>query len=68
MSALKHQEGGSHYKNLAIGPAEYSQKNKLGCCESAVVKYVTRHNFKNGKEDILKARHFLDLLLEIDYP
>ena len=68
MSAFGKQEGGAHYKDLAIGPTEYSQKNKLGCCESAVVKYVTRHRSKNGKEDIKKAIHFLEMLLEIDYP
>lgn len=68
MSAFDNQHGGDHYKNLPIGPTEYSQRNGLGCCESAVVKYVTRHKFKNGKEDILKARHFLDMLLEIEYP
>ena len=67
-SAFKTQVGGSHYKQLAIQPTEYCQKNRLGHCESEVVKYVTRHGKKGGRGDIEKAIHFLHLLLEIDYP
>lgn len=66
--ATKTQVGGGHYKDLPIQPVEYCQKNKLGYCESCVVKYVTRHKSKNGKQDIEKAIHFLQLLLEIEYP
>ena len=66
-SPLKQQVGGSHYKTLAIQPAEYNQRNRLGFCESCVVKYVTRHREKNGRQDIEKAIHFLQLLLEIEY-
>lgn len=65
---LKHQVAGSHYKSLAIQPVEYCQRNQLRYCESAVVKYVTRHREKNGAEDIKKAIHFLELLLKIEYP
>jgi hypothetical protein len=67
MSALDTQVGGDHYKNLAIQPIEYCQKNQLNMCESGVVKYVTRHKFKGGKQDLLKARHLIDLLLELEY-
>ena len=62
------QVGGSHYKGLAIQPAEYCQRNRLPYCEANVVKYVTRHREKNGREDIEKAIHYLQLLLEIEYP
>lgn len=61
------QIGGNHYVDLPIGPTEYSQRNSLGCCESAVVKYVTRHKRKGGLEDIKKAIHYLQLLEEIEY-
>lgn len=67
-AALDVQVGGGHYKDLAIQPVEYIQRNKLGFCEGSVVKYVTRHGSKGGAEDIKKAIHFLQLLLEIDYP
>jgi hypothetical protein len=65
--ALARQVGGGHYKSLAIQPVEYCQKNNLGFCESSVVKYVSRYKYKQGLEDLLKARHFIDLLIEIEY-
>ncbi len=64
---LDKQIGGGHYKSLAIQPVEYCQKNRLGCCESNVIKYVTRHRDKNGEEDIRKAIHTLNILLELEY-
>jgi len=67
LTALNRQEGGDHYKKLAVQPIEYCQKNELNYCESNVIKYVTRHRFKNGKEDIKKAIHNLELLLEMEY-
>jgi hypothetical protein len=65
--ALERQAGGTHYKDLAIQPVEYCVRNGLGMCESNVVKYVTRHAHKGGKEDIHKAIHMLELLLELKY-
>lgn len=64
--ALTRQEGGSHYKDLAIQPVEYIHANGLGFCEGSVVKYVTRWRNKNGIQDLKKARHFLDLLIELE--
>lgn len=66
MSALKEQAGGNHYKHLAIQPVEYIHKNGLGFIEGSVVKYVTRWRNKNGLEDLKKARHFIDLLIEME--
>jgi len=68
MNPLHKQEGGTHYKDNAIQPVEYCQRNGLGFCESSVVKYVSRHQMKGKAQDIRKAIHFLELLLEIDYP
>lgn len=67
-SAFDKQEGGSHYKEFEIQPIEFCQKNKLGACETNVIKYVCRHKRKNGVEDINKAIHYLELLKEIEYP
>jgi DNA-directed RNA polymerase subunit RPC12/RpoP len=65
---FREQIGGDHYKALAIQPIEYCQRNGLGYCEANVVKYVTRHRFKGGEQDILKAIHNLQLLLQMVYP
>ena len=61
------QVGGAHYKNFAIQPTEYCIKNNLGFAEGCVIKYVTRHALKNGKEDIEKAIHYLQMILEEKY-
>lgn len=67
-SAFDVQEGGNHYKGMAIQPAEYNERNKLTYLEGAVVKYTSRHRNKNGAQDLRKAIHCLELLLEINYP
>jgi hypothetical protein len=68
VSALDEQVGGSHYKGMAIQPVEYIHKNGLGYMEGCVIKYVSRHKRKNGKEDLEKAIHFLQLLIQQEYP
>lgn len=54
-------------EDMAIQPVEFCQKNGLNYCESNVVKYVCRHRSKNGRQDIEKAIHYLQLLLEMEY-
>lgn len=65
-SALSHQEGGDHYKKLAIQPVEYIYKNNIGYFEGNVIKYVTRWRDKNGVADLKKAKHYIDLLIEME--
>lgn len=65
-SALDTQVGGAHYKNMLIQPVEYIHKNGIGFVEGAVIKYVSRWRSKNGVEDLKKARHMLDLLIEME--
>jgi hypothetical protein len=60
------QEGGDHYRSLPIQPVEYIHANRLGFCEGNVVKYVSRWRSKNGIEDLKKARHYIDLLIELE--
>lgn len=67
MKALEKQEGGSHYKHFAIQPIEFIFKNNIGFIEGNVIKYVCRHKEKNGKQDILKAIHYLEMLIELKY-
>lgn len=67
MSATDRQEGGSHYKSYAIEPVAYCHLNNLSWCQANVVKYVTRFKDKGGREDLAKARHYLDMLEEFEY-
>lgn len=57
------QHGGSHYK-LPIQPIEYIMKNNLSYAQGNVIKYVTRYRDKNGLEDLKKAKHYIDFLIE----
>lgn len=65
-SPLQVQEGGSHYKDLKIQPVTYIHANGIGFCEGNVIKYVSRWRAKGGVQDLKKARHFLDLLIELE--
>lgn len=66
LSTLDRQEDGDHYKSLKIQPVEYIHANNLPFIEGSVVKYVTRWRSKGGVKDLEKARHFIDLLIELD--
>jgi hypothetical protein len=62
------QVGGDHFKNMPIQPIDFIQRNNLGFEEGCIVKYVCRHKQKDGKQDLLKAIHYLQLLIDYDYP
>jgi len=62
------QVGGSHYKDLAIQPSEFINRNGLNWYEGNAVKYVCRHRQKGGKADVLKAIHYLEMLIASEYP
>ena len=64
MSAKDYQIGGSHYKNKGVQPIEYIMANGLGFCEGNVIKYVSRWRDKNGLDDLLKTKHYLEFLIE----
>lgn len=66
VNPLDTQVGGNHYKQFEIQPVEFCQRNKLGFCESSVIKYITRWKFKDGMKDLEKAKHFIDMLIEIE--
>jgi hypothetical protein len=63
-SANETQIGGDHYKKLAVEPWDYIAANQLGYFEGCVIKYVTRWRDKGGLQDLEKAKHFLDKLIE----
>lgn len=64
--SLKTQVNGTHYTKLKIQPMEYSMANCLDACQHTIIKYVTRFRDKNGLEDLKKARHTLDMLIEFE--
>jgi hypothetical protein len=66
MSALDVQEGGGHYKSKAIQPIQYIHANKLGFLEGCIVKRITRWRDKDGLKDLLKIKHEIDLLIELE--
>ena len=64
MSALESQVGGDHYKSMTIQPVKYILANNIGYIEGSVIKYVSRWRKKGGVEDLKKAIHFLQILIE----
>lgn len=63
-SALEVQVGGSHYKDMKIQPIAYIMANKIPFPEGNVIKYVSRWRKKAGVQDLKKARHMLDTIIE----
>ena len=54
------------YYTKGIDTVDYIISHSMDYIEGNLVKYVTRYKFKNGLEDLLKARWYLDRLIE-DY-
>jgi hypothetical protein len=67
MSTYNKQIGGTHYKKMKIQPSKFVIENKLLFPEGNVIKYICRHKYKGGKEDLEKAKHFIDMIIERDY-
>jgi hypothetical protein len=67
MSALDKQVSGSHYKDLVIQPIQFIHANNIPFMEANVIKYVCRHKTKNGLADLQKAKHYIELLMELQY-
>ena len=65
MSANEEQVGGRHYIEKSIQPWDYIIANKMGYLEGNIIKYVSRYKDKNGLEDLIKAAHYLDKLIEV---
>ena len=63
---LQTQIGGTHYKKYPIQPIEYVHANGIGYFEGTAIKYLTRWKDKGGIEDLKKAIHFIELLIELE--
>jgi len=66
MKANDVQPGGEHYKNKTIQPWDYIAANNIGFFEGNAIKYLTRWREKGGIEDLKKAQHFIQKLIEIE--
>ena len=67
MSVYEKQIGGSHYLKMKIQPSEFDNKNNLPFAEGNAIKYICRHKYKGGKEDLKKAKHYIEMIEERDY-
>ena len=67
MSVWKKQIGGKHYIKYKIQPSKFVVENRLLYPEGCVIKYILRHQDKGGKQDLEKAKHFIDMIIERDY-
>ena len=67
MSAYDKQIGGKHYMKYKMQPSKFVVENKLLYPEGSVIKYILRHQDKGGRQDLLKAKHFIDMIIERDY-
>jgi hypothetical protein len=61
------QIGGSHYKKYKIQPSRFINDNKILFAEGNAIKYICRHQDKGGKQDLLKAIHYIQMIVERDY-
>jgi len=61
------QVGGSHYKDMKIQPSEFINKNELQFAEGNAIKYICRHGSKGRLQDLEKAKHYIDMIIERDY-
>lgn len=66
MSALEKQVSGSHYKDFPIQPVEFIHRNSIPYIEGNVIKYISRWRDKGGLADLEKAKHYIDLLIELE--
>jgi hypothetical protein len=65
--SLETQVAGDHYKNCNIQPVDFIHANGLTYLEGCIVKYISRHKNKNGAEDIKKAMHYCQMILDMEY-
>ncbi len=61
------QVGGQHYKKFKIQPAEFCYVNNIPYLEATAIKYLCRWKDKGGVQDLEKAKHFIDLLIEFSH-
>ena len=66
-NAYKKQVGGSHYRDMKIQPSQFINENKLPFAEGSAIKYICRPAAKGKEQDIHKALHYLEMIIERAY-
>lgn len=66
MNALDIQVAGDHYKAMPIQPVEFIYANNIPYCEANAIKYLCRWRKKGGIADLEKAKHYIDLLIQME--
>jgi hypothetical protein len=66
MSANDTQISGNHYKDKTVQPWDYIAANNLGYFEGNVVRYISRWRDKGGVDDLRKAKHYIEKLIELE--
>ena len=64
--ALENKISPSHYKQGSIEPIDFIIANNMDFLTGNCIKYLTRYKFKNGIEDLKKAKFYLEKLIS-DY-
>ena len=67
MNAYDKQIGGKHHRKYKIQPAEFIMQNNISWSEGEAIVHIIRHKDKAGKEDLEKAKHYIDMIIERDY-
>lgn len=65
MTANEEQVGGRHYITKPIQPWDYIIANGMGYLEGNIIKYISRYKEKDGLDDLIKASHYLEKLIEV---
>lgn len=65
-NALDYMIGGNHYSKFIIQPVEFCYHNNIPYLESTAIKYLCRWRDKGGLQDLEKAKHFIDLLIDFE--
>lgn len=65
MTANEEQHGGRHYITKPIQPWDYIIANQMGYLEGNIIKYISRYKDKGGIDDLIKASHYLEKLIEV---
>jgi hypothetical protein len=60
------QVDGNHYKSMRIQPVQFIHANNIPYLEGNVIKYISRWRSKNGIADLEKAKHYIELLIELE--